>query len=293
MAESSVRSKLRALLRRLTPPPFRAKHPLVAVVRLTGVIGGGLPFRPGLSLHAVAPVLERAFGLSGLTAVAVAVNSPGGSAVQSHLIFRRIRDLADEKGVPVFVFVEDVAASGGYMIACAGDEIYADPSSLVGSIGVVYAAFGLDRLLDRFGVERRVHTKGERKAMLDPFRPEDPVDVARLDEIQEGVHETFMELVQTRRETRLRGAADELFSGAVWNGREGLDRGLVDGIGDLRGVMRRRYGDKVRLRAVSSPPASLLLRLFRRREPLVGSLVSADEALAAIEDRLAWARWGL
>jgi signal peptide peptidase SppA len=293
MAESSVRSKWHTLLGALVPPPFRAKRPLVAVVRMTGVIGTGLPFRPGLSLHAVAPVLERAFGLSRLDAVALVVNSPGGSAVQSHLIFRRIRDLAEEKGVPVFVFVEDMAASGGYMIACAGDEIFADPSSLVGSIGVIYAAFGLDRLLERFGVERRVHTQGERKAMLDPFRPENHLDVARLEEIQARVHQMFTQLVRERRGAQLRSGPDELFSGAIWSGHEGVDLGLVDAIGDLRGVMRQRFGDKVRLKAVSSPPASLLSRLFRRREPSVGALFNADEAIAALEDRLAWARWGL
>jgi signal peptide peptidase SppA len=293
MAERSAVSSLAEFLRRLVPPPFRAKRPVVPVVRLTGVIGGAIPFRRGLSLNGCAPALDRAFGIADIKAVAISVNSPGGSAVQSHLIFRRIRDLAEEKKVPVFVFVEDVAASGGYMIACAGDEIFADPSSLVGSIGVVYAGFGLDRLIERLGVERRIHTMGERKAMLDPFRPEDDADVARLAAIQGRVHEMFAGLVRSRRGGRLKAEPDDLFTGAVWSGAEGADLGLVDGLGDLRAVLRQRFGDKVRLRPISSPPASLLARWFSRRQPSVGPSVDAGEMIAALEERLAWWRWGL
>jgi signal peptide peptidase SppA len=206
-------------LRFLLPKRFRADAPVVPVVRLTGVIGAALPFRSGLSLASCSATLERAFGMKGIKAVAIAVNSPGGSAVQSHLIFRRIRALAEEKKLPVLVFAEDAAASGGYMIACAGDEIFADPSSLVGSIGVVSAGFGFEKLLDRLGVERRVHTAGRNKAMLDPFRPEDPEDVERLKEIQARVHEVFVGLVRDRRGERLRGEPERLFSGA------GLGRG--------------------------------------------------------------------
>jgi signal peptide peptidase SppA len=224
-----------------------------------------MPLRPGLSVSVIAPVLERAFSTRGAKAVAVVINSPGGSAVQSHLIFRRIRAHSEETKLPVFVFVEDAAASGGYMIACAGDEIFADPSSLVGSIGVVSAGFGFDRLIERFGIERRLHTAGENKAMLDPFRPERPEDVERLKAIQADVHGTFMHLVETRRGARLRGEAGELFSGGVWTGREALALGLIDGLGDIRDVMRQRYGDKVQLRVIAPARSSLLARWLGSR----------------------------
>jgi signal peptide peptidase SppA len=258
---AGVKDRLQLLL----PPRFQAKFPLVPVVRLSGVIGSVLPLRPGLSLSVVAPALERAFSTRRAKAVAIIVNSPGGSAVQSHLIFRRIRAHADETKLPVFVFVEDAAASGGYMIACAGDEIFADPSSLVGSIGVLSASFGFDRLLERFGIERRLHTAGEKKAMLDPFRPERPEDVERLKSIQANVHDTFKQLVEARRGARLRGEPGEVFSGAVWTGSEALARGLIDGLGDIRGVLRERYGDKVQLRLIPPARSSLLARWLGSR----------------------------
>jgi signal peptide peptidase SppA len=285
---SSLAERLRVLL----PARYRAKHPLVPVVRLSGAIGAALPLRPGLSVAACAPALERAFGMPGIKAVAVVINSPGGSAAQSHLIFKRIRAHADEKKVSVFVFVEDVAASGGYMIACAGDEIFADPSSLVGSIGVISAGFGFERLIERFGVERRVHTAGRNKAMLDPFRPERPEDVARLKEIQGQVHAAFRGLVEGRRGARLKGDPDALFSGEVWAGAEALAIGLIDGLGDVRSVMRERFGDKVRLTLVPTERPSLLARWFGRSgSPQV--MLDPTAVIAALEERAAWARWGL
>jgi signal peptide peptidase SppA len=285
---SSLAERLRVLL----PARYRAKHPLVPVVRLSGAIGAALPLRPGLSVAACAPALERAFGMPGIKAVAVVINSPGGSAAQSHLIFKRIRAHADEKKVSVFVFVEDVAASGGYMIACAGDEIFADPSSLVGSIGVISAGFGFERLIERFGVERRVHTAGRNKAMLDPFRPERPEDVARLKEIQGQVHAAFRGLVEGRRGARLKGDPDALFSGEVWAGAEALAIGLIDGLGDVRSVMRERFGDKVRLTLVPTERSSLLARWFGRSgSPQV--MLDPAAVIAALEERAAWARWGL
>jgi signal peptide peptidase SppA len=280
-------------LRFLLPKRFRVQRPVVAVVRLSGVIGAAFPLRSGLSLSSCAGSLERAFGMKGIKAVAIAVNSPGGSAVQSHLIFRRIRSLADEKKVPVFVFAEDAAASGGYMIACAGDEIFADPSSLVGSIGVVSAGFGFERLIERLGVERRVHTAGRNKAMLDPFRPEDPEDVERLKEIQARVHEVFVELVRARRGTRLRGEAEQLFSGAVWAAADALALGLIDGIGDLRSVLRERFGPKVKLVTLSTGRSSLLSRWFNRPPAIAEGLLDPAEILAVLEDRAAWSRLGL
>jgi signal peptide peptidase SppA len=289
-------SFLQALTRRLRPIlPRRFRHddPVVAVVRLSGAIGMSMPFRTGLSMASVAPTLERAFKLPRAKAVAILVNSPGGSPVQSHLIFKRIRALAAEKNLPVLVFVEDAAASGGYMIACAGDEIFADPSSIVGSIGVVSAGFGFDRLIKRFGIERRVHTAGENKGMLDPFRPEDPEDVERLKAIQGRVHEMFIDLVKARRGAKLPAEEGDLFSGAFWVGAEALQLGLVDGIGDLRSVMRQRFGEKVELRVIPPTKPSLVARLLNRQPLSPESLMDPNGLLAAVEERAAWARLGL
>ncbi|CAO4164720.1 S49 family peptidase [Methylorubrum populi] len=277
-------------MRSLLPRRFRKTAPRVAVVRLSGAIGAVSPIRPGLSIATVAPSLERAFTVPDVAAVALIINSPGGSPVQSHLIFRRIRALAAEKKVKVFAFVEDAAASGGYMIACAADEIVADPASLVGSIGVVSAGFGFDRFIERIGIERRVHTQGEAKAMLDPFRPENPQDIVRLKEIQADVQALFTGLVRERRPTL---AADrDLFTGAVWTGRQALDLGLVDALGDLRGTLRERYGEDVELRLIAETRGSWLARLLRRAGP--GQTAELPDALiAAVEERAAWARFGL
>ena len=276
-------------LRFLLPRRFRKAPPRVAVVRLSGVIGAVSPIRPGLSIGSVAPSLERAFAMPGLSAVALIVNSPGGSPVQSHLIFKRIRALAEEKGLKVFAFVEDAAASGGYMIACAADEIVADPTSVVGSIGVVSAGFGFDRLIERIGVERRVHTQGEAKAMLDPFRPEDPADVARLKALQADVQAVFTDLVRARRPNLKPG--EDLFTGAVWTGRSALALGLVDALGDARSTLRARFGDDVEIRLIAEARGSFIARLLRRASP--GGTGLADEAIGAIEARAAWARLGL
>src|SRR5204863_1836890 len=222
------------------------RRPVVSVLRFEGVI---MPRqrRGGLSLASHAAAIERAFRASGLVAVAIVVNSPGGSPVQSALLYRRIRQLADEKHVPVIAFAEDVAASGGYWLALAGDEIFTEETSLIGSIGVISAGFGLYQLLGRLGIERRLHTAGERKSLLDPFLPEDPADVARLSELQQDIHLTFKEQVRHRRGGKIDAADETLFSGEVLTGRMALARGLIDGIGDLRSVMRARFGDNVRL----------------------------------------------
>lgn len=281
---------LPAFLRALLPRRFREKRPLVAVVRLNGVIGAVSPIRQGLSIASMAGSLERAFAFKDLAAVAIVVNSPGGSPAQSHLIHARIRALAVEKAVPVIAFVEDAAASGGYMIACAADEIVADPTSVVGSIGVVSAGFGFDKLIARIGVERRVHTQGEAKAMLDPFRPEDPADVERLKAIQADVQAVFTELV-TRRRPNL-AAGEDLFTGAVWTGRQAVGLGLVDALGDIRSTLRARFGEKVEMRLIADAKGSFLARLLRRAAPGgVGTL--AGDGLAALEERAAWARLGL
>lgn len=278
-------------LRRFLPERWRVPRPRVAVLRLNGAIGAVSPFRPGLSIASLAPSLERAFETPRLKAVALVINSPGGSAAQSHLIYRRIRALAEEKRLPVLAFVEDAAASGGYMIACAADEIYADPASLVGSIGVVSAGFGFEKLIERIGIERRVHTQGEAKAMLDPFRPEDPDDVARLKAIQADVQDLFTSLVSERR-TSL-DQSRNLFTGAVWSGRQAARLGLVDGLGDIRGVLRERYGDTVELRMIAEQKGSLLARLLRRAGPGSTAAGLPEAWIAAIEERALWARYGL
>ena len=283
---------LSARLRAILPKRWRAKHPRVAVLRLSGAIGAVSPFRAGLSISGLAGSLERAFGMPGVAAVALIINSPGGSPAQSHLIHQRIRALAAEKNLPVLAFVEDVAASGGYMIACAADEIIADPMSLVGSIGVVSAGFGFDRLIERIGVERRVHTQGEAKGMLDPFRPEDPADVARLKVIQADVQALFTALVSGRR-PNLAPNGENLFTGAVWSGRQAVPLGLVDALGDARSTLRARYGDKVELVLVAEKKGSLVARILRRNAPGGTATGFAGEVLAAIEDRAAFARYGL
>ncbi len=265
---------------------------MVPVVRLQGaIVAQSAPFRPSLSLSGVSAVLDKAFGMKDAPAVAVVVNSPGGSPVQSRLIHKRIRDLAAEKKKRVLVFVEDVAASGGYMIACAGDEIIVDPSSIVGSIGVVSGGFGFVDAIEKLGVERRVHTSGQRKAVLDPFRPENPEDVAHLLELQAEVHRTFIDLVKERRGARL---SDEptLFSGLFWAGTRGVALGLADEIGDLRGVLKSRYGDTVRTPLIQANRGLLGRRSAGGAAASVGAGL-AGGLVAAAEERLLWTRYGL
>ena len=265
------------------------RGPIVPVVRLSGVIAAsGLLGSRGLSIESVAPLLKRAFDMRGAKAVALAINSPGGSPVQSALIGQRIRLLAAEKDVKVIAFVEDVAASGGYWLACAADEIIVDASSIVGSIGVISAGFGFQDLIARYGVERRVHTSGERKAMLDPFRPEKPEDVERLHRLQAEIHDGFKDWVRERRAGKLSGDEAMLFSGEFWTGKRGLELGLVDGIGELRTTLQARYGTKVHLPVIG--PRRRLLSRFGLGTSVEGI---GPATLAAIEERLHWQRFGL
>jgi serine protease SohB len=258
---------------------FLRRHPAVAVVRLSGAIAAG---PRALSDAGLAPLIERAFRKGRPAAVALSVNSPGGSPAQSSLIAARIRRLSEERKVPVLAFVEDVAASGGYWLATAADEIFVDESSIVGSIGVIYASFGFDRLLDRSGVERRVHTAGRSKSFLDPFRPEKPEDVARLMALQQPIHQSFIAQVRARRGARLR-EGEELFTGEVWVGRQAVEVGLADGVGHLVPTLKARFGEKVRI-----IPYGRRRSLFQRLgAELVGS------ALGQIEERALWARYGL
>ncbi|HXQ83380.1 MAG TPA: S49 family peptidase [Xanthobacteraceae bacterium] len=282
-----------ATLRPLIPQRFRRDRPVVPVVRLTGIVGFSTPLRPGLTLAGLARTLDRAFAIRHAAAVALAINSPGGSPVQSHLIFRRIRELAQENKRHVIAFLEDAGASGGYMIACAADEIVADSYSIVGSIGVVGGSFGFDKLIEKLGIERRLYTAGEHKAMLDPFLPEKPDDVERLKKLQQEIHGDFIALVKSRRDGKLNGPENDLFSGEYWTGRRALELGLVDAVGDLRTVLRERFGDKVVMPLISAERGFLGRRVFGvgRNAPMPAGL--AEEAISALEARAIWARYGL
>jgi serine protease SohB len=284
-------------LRRVLPQRFRRDRPVVPVVRLTGIVGFSTPLRPGLTLAGLARTLERAFTIRQTAAVAIAVNSPGGSPVQSHLIFRRIRQLAEQYQRRVIAFIEDAGASGGYMIACAADEIVADQHSIVGSIGVVGGSFGFDKLIGKLGIERRLYTSGEHKAMLDPFLPENLDDVERLKKLQREIHDDFIALVKSRRAGKLTDAEDDLFSGAYWTGRRALELGLVDSIGDLRSVLRERFGDKVVTPLVSAERGWLGRRLLgtvgEAAFAAPAGLAVAEELISALEARAIWARYGL
>ena len=275
------------------------RGPVVPVVRLSGVIAsGGLLGARGLSIESTAPLLARAFAQRGAKAVALAINSPGGSPVQSALIAQRIRLLVREKKLPVIAFVEDVAASGGYWLACAADEIVADSASIVGSIGVISSGFGFQGLIARFGIERRVHTSGEKKSMLDPFRDEDPDDVERLKQLQAEIHDGFKGWVRERRTGKLKADDGELFSGAFWTGRRGLELGLVDSLGELRQVLQARYGARVHLPVIA--PRRRFLSRFGLGSSIdsigptsIGLTSIGPATLAALEERAHWQRFGL
>src|SRR5688572_20953303 len=267
---------------------FGRGGPVVPVVRLHGVIAA--EHRPGrLNITTVGPLLKRAFAHKSAPAIAIVVNSPGGSPVQSRLIAKRIRDLAAENHKPVLVFVEDAAASGGYFIAVAGDEIIADPSSIVGSIGVIFATFGFVEAIDKLGIERRVHTAGKNKSTLDPFLPEKPEDVERVKALELDVHNVFIEWVKSRRGDKLKGTDEDLFTGEFWSGIKGLSLGLVDTIGDLRETLRQRYGADVELKFIE--PRRPFISLPPLGFPAQGS-IGAD-VLTALEDRAIWSRIGL
>jgi serine protease SohB len=296
MAEFSG-EQVRKFFEAFIPARLRRDTPVVPVVRLTGVVGFSTPLRPGITLAGIARLLDRAFSMRRAKAVALLINSPGGSPVQSHLVYRRVRQLADEKKIPVIVFIEDAGASGGYMIACAGDEIYCDPFSIVGSIGVVGATFGLDKAIEKLGIERRIYTAGDRKMILDPFLPENPDDVAHIKAIQQDIHEGFIALVKERRGGKLTGPESALFSGEYWAGEQSVRLGLVDGIAEVRSFLRARFGENVYLPLIAERG------WFGRRIPGMGSQIFAGltggsdslaaDAFSAAETRAIWARYGL
>jgi signal peptide peptidase SppA len=268
------------------------KRPVVPVVRLSGPIGMNMPLVSSMSLTSVSKQLDKAFSYRKAAAIALVVNSPGGVPTQSHLIYQRIRQLAEKNKKKVIVFVEDVAASGGYMIACAGDEIIADNFSIVGSIGVVSASFGFEKMLKKLGIERRVYTAGDNKRQLDSFLPAKPEDIRRLKELQLAIHADFIALVKKSRGKRLNGSDKALFNGEYWLSERAMKYGLIDGIGDLRGTLTKRFGKHV-LMPLIAPPSGF----FARRIPgMSGAILGEDTAkavLSTLEERALWGRYGL
>ncbi|MCH2547579.1 MAG: S49 family peptidase [Alphaproteobacteria bacterium] len=287
---SSVKRKcIKPAIRLLTLDFLRNPSPKVAVLHLKGVIGSAGRFRSkGLVIDELRDIIEKAFNIDA-KAVAVVINSPGGSPVQSALIHDAVQHLAREKDIPIFCFAEDVCASGGYWLACMGEEIYAHRASIVGSIGVVASGFGFTNFIAQHGIERRIYTQGENKAMLDPFQPEKQEDIDRLLSVQHDVHEAFKEHVKLARGKRLNADSDELFSGAFWSGKQAMEMGLVDGLGDVDSVMREKYGDKVKLHYIK-PSKSFIAGLFSSK--FTANHIVSD-ALSTVEERGIWARFGL
>ena len=272
---------------------FGQSAPVIPVVRLQGMIAAGSGARRGLSMAMMAPLLDKAFAIKNAPVVAIVINSPGGSPVQSSLIFQRIRALSKEKNKPVLAFVEDVAASGGYWLACAGDEIFVNPASVIGSIGVVSAGFGFEGAIEKLGVTRRVYTAGKRKVMLDPFQPEHEDDIAHLKSLQKDIHDQFIALVKSCRGTKLQADDDTLFSGAFWTGARAIELGLVDKIGEVRGVLKSRFGEKAEIKLIE--PKRSLLGMSGGANGVSARLAEAsiDHLIDIAEEKTARSRFGL
>ena len=264
------------------------KKTVVPHVRLTGVIGSAGRFRQGMDLAGQKDILKKAFSLKKITHVAISINSPGGSPVQSHLIYSYIRELADKKKVKVLIFAEDVAASGGYLISCAGDEIYANSSSIIGSIGVISASFGFKDLIQKIGVERRVYTAGKNKSTLDPFVEEKEEDVKRLKSIQLELHDDFIKVVETSRGSKLKDPEkNNIFTGEFWSGSAALNLGLIDGIGNADQILREKFGDNV------------IIKKFEKQKSFIAKKLSSsldkqiDNLIGDLEEKAIWQRYGL
>ncbi len=293
MSEETDQETLKKFRSFMRSMPFVGKHfedrPKVSVIRLSGVIMDSAR-RSSISFARVSKQIEKAFDKPGVVAVALAINSPGGSAGQSSLIANEIRHWAEEKNIPVYAFVEDVAASGGYWLACAADEIYAQAVSIVGSIGVISASFGFEDFIKKHDIHRRLHTSGHEKSMLDPFLPEKPEDLERLNTLQKDLHNCFIDWVRERRGHMLKAADRTLFEGRFWTAQTALELGLIDGMQDMRGFLTGKYGDRVKLIDVSTEK-----RLFALPSPLMQADLNGigDELLQSIESRSVWARYGL
>ena len=289
MTFEDIKQFIGRLLAKLPIERFRNPPPLVGVLRLDGVIGRSAgPGRQGLSLDSHEKAIAKVFANKQTKAVALVINSPGGSPVQSALIAKRIRDLADEKEIPVVAFCEDVAASGGYWLACAGDEIFADENSIIGSIGVIPAGFGFVDLIERFGIERRVYSTGPRKGMLDPFQDEKAEDIDRLRELHDDIFANFKNYVRRCRGDRLHATDDALFTGDIWTGRQAVEVGLIDGLAEMRSEMRKRFGDKVKFQR-----AGVRRGLFSRIRGGARLGLDPAELIGALDDWAQWKRFGL
>ncbi len=281
--------KIKQLLTKIPLPLFQNPAPVVAILPLEGVIGSGSRFSSALNLAGIEEKIDQAFDVYNVKAVALAVNSPGGSPVQSELIMRRIQKLSEEKEIPVYAFAEDVAASGGYLISLAAEEIYAHEASIVGSIGVISAGFGFHKAIEKIGVDRRVYAAGDNKSILDPFQPEKDKDVKLLKDMQKEIHEFFKNLVKERRGDKLKGTQKIMFSGQFWAGKEAMKLGLVDGIGDIHSVMKDKLGDKTKFKRIKEEKGFIkgLLGMAATKPKI------SDEILSTLEDRSLWARFGL
>ncbi len=284
-----MKKAIQNLISKLPIESLANPDPVVAILPLEGVIGASGRFSNAINLENLEDKIKDAFDVYNVKAVALAINSPGGSPVQSELIVMRIRELSKEKKIPVYAFAEDVAASGGYMLALAGDEIYAHKASIVGSIGVINAGFGYTGAIEKLGVERRVYTAGESKSLLDPFKPEAEKDVKMMKEILKEIHDFFKDFVKEARGDRLKGVQKTLFSGRVWNGTEATKLGLIDGVGDMRSVMKEKLGDDVKFKRIKDEKGFLKGLIGMR-----GSKASiADEIVNTLETRSEWGRFGL
>ncbi len=265
---------------------FFKKKKIIAHIRLSGVIGNVGKFKQGIDFAGQEEIIKKAFSVKKAAAIAVTINSPGGSPVQSHLIYKFIRELAKKNNKKVIVFAEDVAASGGYLIACAGDEIYANSSSIVGSIGVIYASFGFKELINKIGVERRVHTAGKNKSTLDPFLEEKKEDIERLKNIQLDLHKDFIKVVEDSRGTKLKKDTGlELFSGEFWAGSKAKELGLIDGIGNANQILKEKYGDDVEIKKFEKTKGWLSKKLSSSGNQI-------DEFVNILEERSIWQRYG-
>ena len=280
-----------AFLKFLPLKRFRNPDPVVSVLRLHGVIGRVGPIGSGGLTHSgLEKTIEKAFSTKRLKAIALSVNSPGGSPVQSSLIAGHIRALSTEKDIPVYAFVEDVAASGGYWLACAADEIFADENSIIGSIGVISSGFGFVEAIKKIGVERRVHTAGKSKAILDPFQLEKPEEVEKLTSLQNEIHESFKNYVKDRRGEKLESEGEELFEGDIWTGKSAEELGLIDGLGDFRTVMKKRLGEKTKFKLVGNKPSPFKRFLGGGEARLYQKTLVL---FSALEEWSVWKRFGL
>ncbi len=281
--------KIKQALSKIPLPVFQNPAPVVAILPLEGVIGSGSRFTTALNLAGLEDKINQAFDVYNVKAVALAVNSPGGSPVQSELIMRRIQKLSAEKKIPVYAFAEDVAASGGYLISLAAEEIYAHEASIVGSIGVISAGFGFNKAIEKIGVERRVYAAGDNKSILDPFQPEKDKDVKLLKELQKEIHDFFKSLVKESRGDRLKGTQKIMFSGQFWAGKEAMKLGLVDGIGDIHTVMKEKLGDKTKFKRIKEDKGFIksLLGMTGPKQRI------SEEIIATLESKSLWGRFGL